>query len=49
VVCTKRDGSAHPLQWYACNELAHHDGADVEPIADWFTRNGLPVPAGIGQ
>ena len=46
VVCTERDGGAHPLQWFACDDPVHQDGAHVEPIADWFTRNGLLVPEG---
>jgi hypothetical protein len=46
VICTERDGGAHPLQWFACDNPLHRTGAHVEPIAEWFTRNGLPVPEG---
>jgi len=31
VVCTD-----HPLQWYACDDPQHREGAHVQPVADWF-------------
>jgi hypothetical protein len=34
VVCTQSDG----LQWYACEDAAHQEGAKTEPIAEWFAR-----------
>lgn len=46
VVCTERTINRLPLQWYACDELAHQEGANTEPIAEWFARQGLPVPGG---
>jgi hypothetical protein len=34
VVCTQADG----LQWYACDDAAHQEGAKTERIAEWFAR-----------
>lgn len=42
VVCTEgADDAKHPLQWYACDEPAHHRGAHTEPLDAWLARHGL--------
>jgi hypothetical protein len=47
VVCTAEEGiGAFRLQWYACDELAHQEGAATEPIADWFARIDAELAAG---
>lgn len=50
VVCTERESScppdvaallgpgAHPLEWFACDDVEHHEGAATTPIAQWFAR-----------
>lgn len=40
VVCTER-GTQLPLQWYACDDALHHDGATTTPIAEWFAKIGI--------
>jgi hypothetical protein len=32
VVCTASDG----LQWYACDDEAHREGAATMPLSEWF-------------
>lgn len=32
VVCTDRDG----LQWYACDNEEHREGAETMPIDEWW-------------
>jgi hypothetical protein len=34
------------LEWFCCSE--HTEGAVTTPIAEWFTKHGLPVP-GAGE
>ena len=43
VVCTARDDGPRPLQWFACDDVEHREGAHVEPIAEWFKRQGVPI------
>ena len=47
VVCTERDDGPRPLQWYACDDVEHRQGAHVEPIEAWFNRHGLPLPGPV--
>lgn len=42
VVCTERTST--PLQWFACDDVEHHEGALTEPIAEWFERVGQGSP-----
>jgi hypothetical protein len=44
VVCSER-GAEHPLQWFACDDPAHQEGATTEPIDPWLVRNGFTSPA----
>jgi hypothetical protein len=37
VVCTAEDG----MQWYACDDRDHQEGAKTQPIGEWFARIGL--------
>jgi len=39
VVVTEKIADPLPaLQWYACDDVAHHEGGSTEPIAQWFVR-----------
>jgi len=45
VVVTEAGGGAWPMQWFACDDPAHHgEGNKTEPVAEWFQARGLEVP-----
>lgn len=50
VLATQIATAADGLQWYECDghgpedNLAEEPRVALEPIAEWYARNGLPVP-----